>query len=775
MSEKSTRYPLIEGEVKSVLKNLSGRDLNGIDTSATFFDLGFDSLLLTQASQSFRQKFGVKISFRQLLEDLVSIATVSGYLDQKLPPDQFAPAPAAARIVAPDAVAQRLATPSSRPPVSASIAASLTHGPGTPATSVERLVKSQLRIMAQQLEALRSGGGSLPAELNGEGTARRRRRLKASLHRRSGTNRASTPAPPPPSQFGPYKPIDKSPGGGLTERQQKHLDKLVSAYTARTPRSKRHTQRNRAHFADPRTVAGFRQNWKEMVYPIVVKHSRGSRFWDLDNNEYVDVTMGFGTNLFGHSPEFVTRALRNQLNHGVEVDPQSAIAGKVAELMCEFSGMERAAFCSTGSEAVLAAIRVARTVTGRTKIATMSGAYHGINDEVLIRGTMVNGKPKTVPIAPGIPEQNVQQVLVLDYGSPAALELLKKHAHELAAVLVEPVQSRHPELVPVEFLHEVRRITEESETALVFDEIVTGFRTHPGGCQALFGIKADIATYGKVIGGGMPIGAICGKAMYLDALDGGNWQYGDGSFPEIGMTFFAGTFVRHPLGIRSALSVLTRLKREGAALQDRLSDRCAYMVDTLNAFFEENQVPMRLTRFRSIMYYAFQEQFKYSSLLFFHLRLKGLHVWEARPLFLSTAHTDEDVAFIIRAFQETVLELREGGFLPEPDEHPSVAAASNPAQTDLQKDQQLPLHDAQVGVWLLCNSAADAARPYHEFVTLSFSGTLDFEALRGALQAVVDRHDGLRTTIEEDGRYQKVHARYDLQMEQADLSGIDAG
>jgi glutamate-1-semialdehyde aminotransferase/acyl carrier protein len=771
MSEKSIRYPLIESEVKSVLKDLSGRDLNGIDTSATFFDLGFDSLLLTQASQSFRQKFGVKVTFRQLLEDLVSIAAVSSYLDEKVPADKFAPAP----VAVPQPVA--LGRPASRTPVAASIAAG--EDPVSSATStdsVERLVKMQLQIMARQLEALRSGG-SPPAELNGQGSA-----ISPAVETIPTDDASSEPAPeienksapvpaPVPIQFGPYKPVDKSPSGGLTERQQKHLDQLIAAYTSKTPRSKKYTGKHRAHFADPRTVAGFRNNWKEIVYPIVVKHSRGSRFWDLDNNEYVDVTMGFGTNLFGHMPDFVERALRNQINHGIEVGPQSAIAGKVAQLMCEFSGMERVAFCSTGSEAVLAAIRVARTVTGRTKIATMSGAYHGINDEVLIRGTVVNGKPKTVPVAPGIPEQNVQEVLVLDYGSPAALELLKKHAHELAAVLVEPVQSRHPELAPVEFLHEVRRITEESETALVFDEIVTGFRTHPGGCQALFGIKADIATYGKVIGGGIPIGAICGKAMYLDALDGGNWRYGDASFPEIGMTFFAGTFVRHPLGIRSALSVLTRLKREGVALQDRLSDRCAYMVDTLNAFFEENRVPMRLTRFRSIMYYAFQEQFKYASLLFFHLRLKGLHVWEARPLFLSTAHTDEEIAFIIQAFQESVLELREGGFLPELDENAS--ATPTLASAHVKEDQKLPLHEAQVGVWLLCNSSADAARPYHEFVTLSFNGTLDLEALRGALQAVVDRHDGLRTTIEEDGRYQLVHAKHDFPVDFTDLSAID--
>jgi glutamate-1-semialdehyde aminotransferase/acyl carrier protein len=767
MSEKSIRYPVIEGEVKGVLKNLSGRDLTGIDTSATFFDLGFDSLLLTQAGTSFRQKFGVKITFRQLLDDLSSIAAVTSYLDEKMPGDKFAPAPVAKAATSAPAAA-RSATPASRPVAFPSMDTNLpvlSHGSGS---SVERLVKMQLQIMAQQLEALRGGAAEVPAELNGS-SAEPAMIAESVSPAEAASQPETAPSSVPahaPVYFGPFKPVDKSPSGGLTERQQKHLDKLIAAYTARSPRSKKYTAKHRHHFADPRTVAGFRNNWKEMVYPLVVKHSRGARFWDLDNNEYVDVTMGFGTNLLGHLPPMVERAIKAQVAHGIEVGPQSAIAGKVAGLMCEFSGMERVAFCNTGSEAVLAAIRVARTVTGRVKIATMSGAYHGINDEVLIRGTMVDGKPKTVPIAPGIPEHSVEEVLVLDYGSPAALELLRKHAHELAAVLVEPVQSRHPELVPVEFLREVRRITEESETALIFDEIVTGFRTHPGGCQALFGIKADIATYGKVIGGGIPIGAICGKAMYLDALDGGNWNYGDASFPEIGMTFFAGTFVRHPLGIRTALSVLTHLKREGPALQDRLSDRCAYMVDTLNDFFEKNQVPMRLTRFRSIMYYAFQEQFKFSSLLYYHLRLKGLHVWEARPLFLSTAHTDEDVEFIIRVFKETMLEMREGGFLPEID---STAVVSGNGA-----DQNLPLHEAQIGVWLLCNSSADAARPYHEFVTLSFNGKLDLDALRGALQGVVERHDGLRTTIEEDGRYQKVHAKYDFQLEQNDFSTIDA-
>jgi iturin family lipopeptide synthetase A len=650
------RYPAIEDAVKSVIKNLSGRDFTPADTTATFFDLGFDSLLLTQASQSLRQKFGVKITFRQLMESLVTIAAVSAYLDEQVPADKFiTPAPAPA----PMATTPRMAAPVSAPETADPERGDL----------FDRIVKQQFALMNQQLDLLRANGAAPEpvSRLNGTVPAAGVRRTPEKKAAASRIAPAESTA-----RFGPYKPIDRSPGGGLTDKQQEHLDKLIASYVHLTPRSKAYTARHRPHFADPRTIAGFRQNWKEMVYPIVVKDSYGSRFWDLDNNEYVDVTMGFGTNLFGHSPDFLTRALSHQLRHGVEVGPQSPIAGKVAALMCELTGQERAAFCSTGSEAVLAAVRLARTVTGRTKIATMSG-YHGINDEVLVRAAIVDGVRRPVPVAPGIPQHIVDEVLVLDYGTPESLELLRAHAHELAAVLVEPVQSRRPDLVPVEFLREVRKITAESETVLVFDEIITGFRTHPGGTQALFGIDADMSTYGKIIGGGMPIGALCGKAKYMDALDGGAWGYGDDSSPEVGMTFFAGTYVRHPLAVRAALSVLTRLKREGPALQDRLSERTARFAGELNAWFEQEQIPMRITWFRSMIYFVFQQEFKYSPLLFFHLRLKGVHIWEGRPIFLSTAHTDEEIDFIIRLFKESLEELREGGFVPQPE------AAEKPA------------------------------------------------------------------------------------------------
>ena len=146
--------------------------------------------------------------------------------------------------------------------------------------------------------------------------------------------------------------------------------------------------------------------------------------WDIDGNEYVDLVNGFGSVFFGHNPEFIRDALREQLDRGVEIGPQSPMAGEVAKLICDMVGMERAAFCNTGSEAVTAAIRVARTVTGRDRIVMFAGAYHGIFDEVLVRASPT--QLGSTPIAPGIPASMAENIMVLDYGTDAALEAISR-------------------------------------------------------------------------------------------------------------------------------------------------------------------------------------------------------------------------------------------------------------------------------------------------------------------------------------------------------------
>jgi glutamate-1-semialdehyde aminotransferase len=268
---------------------------------------------------------------------------------------------------------------------------------------------------------------------------------------------------------------------------------------------------------------------------------------------------------------------------------------------------------------------------------------------------------------------------VLDYGTPESLQFLREHAHELAAVLIEPVQSRRPDFQPVDFLHEVRDITTAAGALCIFDEIVTGFRAHPGGTQAMFGIKADIATYGKVVGGGYPIGVIAGKREYMDALDGGAWQFGDDSIPTVGVTYFAGTFVRHPLALAAAKAVLEHMKAEGPALQQRLNARVAALADELNAFCRDVGAPIAMNQFASVWKTQFLEDHPLQDLLFAMMRSRGIHILDNFPCFFTTAHSEADFVAIATAYKESVLELQDYDFLPRNAATPrTVMDASQP-------------------------------------------------------------------------------------------------
>lgn len=644
--------------LKAELTGLSGVDLGKAERETTLLNLGFDSLLLTQVAIALQKKFGVKLRFRQLLDELSTLGALADYC-----------AAGAAAPKGPKASEQ---------------------------TSVPPLPIAK------------------------------------------------------PVAFGPFRPLQKELAGGLTGPQQRWLENFVAAYSSRTRSSKLHTAKHRAHFADPRAVAGFKDVWKEMVYPIVAARSAGAHLWDLDGNEYVDTTMGFGLALFGHQPEFVVEAIRRQMESGMEIGPTSPMAGEVAELLCKLTGLERATFCNTGSEAVLGAIRIARTATGRNKIALFAGAYHGINDEALVRPLGVNGEWRTVPIAPGIVQDAVANVLVLDYGNPESLDLIRRHADELAAVLVEPVQSRRPDLQPREFLHELRALTAKRDIALIFDEVITGFRCHPGGAQAHFGIKADIATYGKVMGGGMPIGAIAGRPEYMDSFDGGTWSYGDSSYPTAGVTFFAGTFVRHPLALAAAKAVLERIDRSGPVLQEELAAKNARMICAINASLAGT--PFDVPHFSSL-FYVRAHDFKFSGLLYALLRHRGIHIWEGRPCFISTAHSEADLAKIVDAFRESANELSRGEFF-----------SARAGDTTAGSANLTPLTEAQREIWLAAQLGPSATAAFNETCTLELFGPLDETKLKDAIVEVVQRHDALRATFAPDGSGQRFAESFRLEL-----------
>lgn len=552
-----------------------------------------------------------------------------------------------------------------------------------------------------------------------------------------------------------YRPTVGRSSTALTNAQRDYVESLVRRLNERTPLSKAMTQRDRAVHADPRTAAGFRQDWKELVYPVVASRAKGAKLWDIDGNEYVDLVNGFGQTMFGHSPDFVTAAVIAQIHEGFPIGPQTVLAGEVAALVSEMTGNDRVTFCNTGSEAVMAAMRVARAVTGRKRVVVFSHDYHGQFDEVLVKAGG-GAAHRALPIAPGIPPEAVANMTVLPYADAQSLAWIEANGHEIAAVLLEPVQSRHPALRPQAFLQKLRALTEASGSALVFDEIVTGFRVHQGGMQAVFGVKADLATYGKVVGGGMPIGVLAGTARFMDALDGGMWRYGDDSVPETAPTFFAGTFVRHPLALAAAKSVLLHLKAEGPTLQDRLAARTGRLVDTLNRELARRGLATRAEGYSSWFYINFSTEGALASLFWPQMRALGIHVQEGFPCFLTTAHSDADIAAIESAFVSALDALEAGGILE----------AVRPTGVL----ESAPLTEPQLEILVAAQMGDDASCAFNESISIALDGEIDPAVLTASLNAVVARHDALRGYVGRDDERMHFRLSLDLKLDPQDYS-----
>ena len=696
--------------LRDMLSDLSGVEPADMDGAASFLELGFDSLLLTQATRELSERFGVTVTLRQLIDGLPTIDSLAAHIDAhgnlagRAPADRT-PLAEMTRIEGRDED-EAQATPSSATPSSA------------PMTRINR-----------ETEAL-------------------------------------TPA------------------------QRGHIDALVARYTAKTAKSKALTAQYRSVHADPRTASGFNRLWKEIVYQIVTVKSKGSRLIDIDGNEYIDILNGFGPGFLGHAPEQVVTALHTQLDAGFEVGPQSLAAMEAAALFCEVTGNARASFVCTGSEAVYAAMRLARTCTGRDKIVMFARDYHGNFDEVLVRGLDGKDGPRSLPMAPGIPRDSVKNVVVLPYGSPQALEYIRKNASTLAAVIVEPVQSRRPEFRPAEFIREVRRITENAGALFIFDEVVTGFRFGPRGAQGYYGVDADLVTYGKVVGGGMPVGVVSGKARFMDTFDGGQWQYGDDSFPEAPVTFFAGTFVRHPLAMAALKAMLTFFKTQPDFFWKSVNAKGDRLAGTVDRWFADNDMPFQMPNCGSLMYLRIGEDQKYGGLLGAGLRDRGVFMLEGFPSYMTAAHDDADIDHVIAAVKDTALEMRAAGLLvgrdavPYDGPHlhkapprlslPGGEAAISSAMAAPLGLLTVPSTEAQREIWAAMIVTPEVAPAYNESVTLKLQGAVDRDSLRAAAQAVFRRHDGLRSTFSDDGMDMHIQPDLTIEVPLVDLSGESA-
>lgn len=770
----ASRIPALQTSLITLLSDMSGEALGPSETGATFLELGFDSLFIGQFAQRIEKDYKIKLSFRELLSNIPTIQDLAAHLDRQLPPEQQQ-APAAAPVATPPLAAAEA-------PAAAAQALLPVAPVATAATiaGIESVLQSQLQmlqtIVSQQLQVLQATGSvATPPAMS----------IAASAAITSPIA-SNEPQPAPKEQVGRpadgeigaeriklYRPGAKSLATEMTPQKQAFVSELIAAYEARNGKSKSFTDQNRKRLADPRTAAGFRQDWKEIVFPVVSDRSKGSRIWDVDGNEYIDLVNGMGQTAFGHAPDFVVEAVKAQADAGFAIGPQTPLAGEVAEMIADITGHERVTFCNTGSEAVMAAMRVARTVTGRDRIVVFGNDYHGQFDEVLVKGKNRAGAPVAIPVAAGIPSASVANMTVLRYGDPESLEWIRANAGDIAAVIIEPVQSRHPELRPVEFVRELRDIASKSEFALVFDEVVTGFRVDPGGMQAVWGIKGDMATYGKVIGGGMPIGVLVGDSRFMDALDGGCWNYGDDTVPMTAPTFFAGTFVRHPLVLAAANAVLQHIKGEGAALYGAVAERTQALVAEINADLARRGIAKTVNGYKSWFFTDFGSDDPLGPLLYAKMRMQGIHIQDGYPCFLTTAHSEADFQAIAAAFRTSLDAFQSVGILGTQLQAENIAPA--PVAVIAARPSTAPLTEAQKEIWLAAQVGDEASCSFNESFTMALDGPLDRERLGRALDAVVARHDALQIRFGRAGDHFEFIPDFVLDVADIDLAGESDG
>lgn len=752
------------------------------DLEIPFLEMGANSLMLMDVQKTIEGEYGISITIGQFFEELTNIKALVHYIDNQLQRRAENEEAASAPLQSTGDTDRNL-------PVSNGNGSAQSDKEDTGArsfrNSFQSLNNQDLRGDEGELEAIFASQIRLTSQAMNELVERQLEFLsQAGLAKGSHPSRGVESAGKPSSAVDPGSRTSPDPstppvarstsrGGlqpqkiltpleirarGLSSTQQSHLEKLIKEYNARTGKSKEYTQRYRGVLADSRAGIGFRFSTKEMLYPLVANRASGSRVWDLDGNEYIDITMGQGVSLFGHHPAFIEKAISEEGSESVELGPRPHNVGEVAELICEMTGFDRVTFTNSGTEAVMAALRLARAATGRSKIVMFEGAYHGHADSVMGLPVERDGQLTTLPVSPGTPQGAVDDLWILPYDEESSLEFIRRNGSSIAAVFVEPVQSRNPRIQPREFLHDLRKLTSEAGALLVFDEMITGFRCHPAGAQAHFGVKADLATYGKVIGGGMPIGVVAGKKEWMDPIDGGTWQYGDTSYPEVNRVVFGGTFCQHPLAMTSTLATLRHFKEKGPGLQEELNERTWRLAEELNEWFDTEEVPIRVIWFGSLFRFEFSTNLE---LLFYHMNLRGIFVWEWRNCFLSTAHSDEDIDRIIEVVRESVIAMREGGFIPpkgDPGQNSThtlktgittnenTAAQSietkNSAQTD-----DYPLNRAQHQLATLARISAGGSMAYHVNALLSLSGEVDRQTLSDSVDRVVGRHESLRSVI----------------------------
>lgn len=304
----------------------------------------------------------------------------------------------------------------------------------------------------------------------------------------------------------------------------------------------------------------------QLPIPVVMDHARGAILTDVDGNEYVDYTMGYGPLILGHSPREVIAALKAEIDKGFRTASVHRGEGRLAELIAETVPCgEISSFVSTGTEAVQLALRIARAATGRTRIIKFRANYHGWFDNIHIANTPGNDGPSSA----GQDPQAAENITVLDWGDAAAIETTI--SDEYAAVILEPAAINAGCFAPPEgFLQRARELTSRHGVVLIFDEVITGYRIALGGAQEMFGVVPDLAVLGKAMGAGMPISAVTGNRSVMEALANGRVMH-------------RGTFNGNPLSVSAAIACVEKLQRDAANIYPRMNAQAAAIQAHINA------------------------------------------------------------------------------------------------------------------------------------------------------------------------------------------------
>lgn len=385
------------------------------------------------------------------------------------------------------------------------------------------------------------------------------------------------------------------------------------------------------------------------TYPRFLEKGKGSHVWDVDGNEYVDFICSWGPLILGHCQEDAEKAVAESIGKGLSFGAPTAIEVEMAQLVCEMTGVEMVRMVNSGTEAVMSALRLARGATGRSKIIKFAGCYHGHSDSMLVKagsGALTGGAPDSA----GVPKEMAEDTLTADYNDlPSVRALLEANRGQVAAVIVEPVAANMGVVPPKPgFLQGLRQLCDEFGSLLIFDEVITGFRLAPGGAQEYYGVRADLVTYGKIIGGGMPVGAYGGSRKLMELV------------APLGPVYQAGTLSGNPVAMAAGLTQLKLLKahpevyehleRRGALLQAGLEEALKGMDAQVNrvgsiltVFFTREPVTGYAQAKSSDL-----EQFKrwYLGLL-----SQGIYAAPSQfeAMFLSDAHTDADIQKAITA------------------------------------------------------------------------------------------------------------------------------